>query len=469
MTNDIRYVVLSDMHLGQDQSVLTALDGVTRVFDRTAPMLGLVMDSLAELIGRNEGQQPVTLILMGDILELAFAELHESGMVFERFASLWQRDGRSLFNKVVYMPGNHDHHLWEFARGSAYIESLRGLAPGAALPESLHTTGIVRGVPGGELLFHTLLKRALGALADDIAVEVVYPNYALRTADKDRMVLLHHGHFFESIYYMMTTLLQMVFPEVKKPETVSAIEKENFGWIDFFWSMLGHQGLVGEDVERIYDVLPYPHKLEHLVKHLADGMIGSWHAGHLEKWVAREALEKLIEYYFGRLGDHGRRHPGSVLSDSDKAKMGAYLAGPLHRQVVAEMGGLSDDLTVIFGHTHKPFEAVWDFAGFADRVKVYNTGGWAIDPATHIQPLHGGAAVLMSENLDAASVRFFTEHERDSDYRVEVAHAGERSAFAERLAGLVDADAAPYRDISTTAAAAVKRRFEVLASEIHDV
>ncbi len=33
------------------------------------------------------------------------------------------------------------------------------------------------------------------------------------------------------------------------------IEKENFAWIDFFWSTLGRSGNMGSDVELIYEKL----------------------------------------------------------------------------------------------------------------------------------------------------------------------------------------------------------------------
>ncbi len=39
---------------------------------------------------------------------------------------------------------------------------------------------------------------------------------------------------------------------------------------------------------------------------------------------------------------------------------------------------------------------------------VYNTGGWVVetvDPA----PVHGGAAVLLNENLDVVSLRMYNE------------------------------------------------------------
>ena len=53
----------------------------------------------------------------------------------------------------------------------------------------------------------------------------------------------------------------------------------------------------------------------------------------------------------------------------------------------------------------KPFEEVRNFQAYlGDGVPVYNTGGWVVetvDPG----PLHGGAAVLLNENLDVASLR----------------------------------------------------------------
>ena len=128
--NDIRYVSLSDLHLGAENRILTRLTsvsngGVNLKADPTtaSDVMVRLVDCLRLLISGNQGPQKPTLILNGDALELALADVNVAAMVFERFMELTMKPGEELFDKTIYYnPGNHDHHLWETARETQYIE-----------------------------------------------------------------------------------------------------------------------------------------------------------------------------------------------------------------------------------------------------------------------------------------------------------------------------------------------------------
>src|SRR5437763_15495487 len=104
---DIRYVCLSDMHLAADNSVLTRIQPDSIEIDPTQPdpVLSQLVACLRELIAHNESKEKPTLILNGDILELALAETNEAAMVFERFIELiFPADGEALFDKnILYL------------------------------------------------------------------------------------------------------------------------------------------------------------------------------------------------------------------------------------------------------------------------------------------------------------------------------------------------------------------------------
>ena len=122
--NDIRYVCLSDMHLGEEDSLLTEMDG--RIVDplKANDVMVLLAKCLRDLISKNEGPEKPTLILNGDILELALSEYNTSAMIFERFLETVMAKDRELFDKIIYIPGNHDHHLWELARETQYVDHI---------------------------------------------------------------------------------------------------------------------------------------------------------------------------------------------------------------------------------------------------------------------------------------------------------------------------------------------------------
>src|SRR5262249_6529634 len=134
---DIRYVCLSDMHLGSESSVLTNIRPDSMGIDTTQPdsVMSHLVACLRELIGRNEGREKPMLILNGDILEMALAETNVAAMVFERFIELiFPQDGEALFDKnILYIPGNHDHHIWENARETQYVNYIAGVPAGRQL------------------------------------------------------------------------------------------------------------------------------------------------------------------------------------------------------------------------------------------------------------------------------------------------------------------------------------------------
>ena len=126
----LRYVVVSDLHLGAANSILTCLTGDNRqTCPNTASDLLVHFAACLREVARlsNDGQRP-TLVLNGDILELALAGTNDATMTFRKFieALSGPGDGNDWpFDKnVYYLPGNHDHHLWNIAREKQYREIL---------------------------------------------------------------------------------------------------------------------------------------------------------------------------------------------------------------------------------------------------------------------------------------------------------------------------------------------------------
>src|SRR5215470_10004197 len=264
---DIHYVCLSDMHLGADNSILTSIKPNSIETDPmlTSPVLSQLVACLRELITQNENKEKPTLILNGDILELALAETNVAAMVFERFIELiFPRDGEALFDKhILYIPGNHDHHIWETARETQYVNYIDRIPAGAPLEVPWHTTkmfspDLVRGY------FLTDLIQRYPHLKDAV-ISIIYPNYAVVSSDGHKCIIFNHGHYVESIYSLMSTLNTMIFPNRQRPKVVWDLEAENFAWIDFFWSTMGRSGGVGRDIGLIYDKLQDPQQVDQLI------------------------------------------------------------------------------------------------------------------------------------------------------------------------------------------------------------
>ena len=52
------------------------------------------------------------------------------------------------------------------------------------------------------------------------------------------VVVMHHGHFVERLYRIMSGL-DDIFDRPQASRTVVDLESDNAGWIDFFWSSEG--------------------------------------------------------------------------------------------------------------------------------------------------------------------------------------------------------------------------------------
>jgi hypothetical protein len=66
------------------------------------------------------------------------------------------------------------------------------------------------------------------------------------------------------------------------------------------------------------------------------------------------------------------------------------------------------ELSFIFGHTHKPFQDELLVDGYKVPVGIFNTGGWVLDEPT-LMPVQGCAAMLVSDELEVASLRLFND------------------------------------------------------------
>ncbi|MBC7909029.1 MAG: hypothetical protein H7Y30_00925 [Pyrinomonadaceae bacterium] len=472
---DIKYVCLSDMHLGAENSLLSNLtldcsDTDPRV---PSPILSQLVECLKTLISQNETPGKPVLILNGDILELALTTDNEAAMVFERFIELiFPEQGERLFEKILYIPGNHDHHLWETAREAQYIHFITHndsqKQPGSLLKTPWHTTKLFEPDYVPALFLEGIVHRFPHLTQEKI--HTVYPNYALMSKDSDRCVIFSHGHFIESMYMLLSELRCIMFPQQEKPCSIYAIESQNFAWIDFFWSTMGRSGEVGVDVERVYDALQSEAAMKKIVANIAEGLAERYDLPGLGEWAEKRIIKGMLDFLLFKVAKVERAEPEVLLSESARQGLANYIQGPVFEQMTQERdANIPPRMTFVFGHTHKPFEEDMDLEGYHPGMSVYNSGGWVVD-TTDCQPLHGGAVILLDENLDSTSLRMYNESKNEQDYAVKVAASTHPNAppnpFHERIAGLVDPAKNPWKVFSELVYKGVPMRYENLKKHI---
>ncbi len=419
----IRYVCVSDTHFGEEDSLLTCLRSDRYACDprHASPTLQRIVAGIEQLVdAQPEAPKPI-LLLNGDILELAFASYSESLATFECFMQLVARPGHELFEKVVYIPGNHDHHVWEIARETQYVNLvLRHHHYEDGPPPPIHATpikmdGTVRSFFLDPLMRH--VRRVDDPKAPhDYPIHIAYPNLALEHPTKDRVVVVHHGHFMESLYYLMSALRRKLFPDEPDPETVAQVEGENWAWIDFVWSLLGRSGDMGLRAEVLYKRLQYPMNMKSFVADLARRVAESTNIPMVPgDWMEEKVLGLVFRRMAGKLGGERVRIGESDEKDFERG-LQRWLFKHTYRQLEDELGGVPKELAYVYGHTHKPFhKMVEDPRG--EMVEVYNSGGWAIDNADR-EPTRGGAIILISEDLQIVTLRVFHDGNDDSHIMV---------------------------------------------------
>jgi len=448
LAQNIRYIALSDLHLGAENSILTRLRPESTLADpvRPSPVLTSLAECLRVLVaGNSDGSLP-TLIADGDLVELALASPSFSLPVVAQFAGALAGRDAVVHDEVIFVPGNHDHHLWEMSRERAVEEFLKSGGRLEDKPLSWHTSPMfLERTPAFRADF---LEDAMGYLGHPrLGVRVAYPDLAIASPDGRRLVLVTHGHYMERVGTLVSALARLFEPSAPPLDDVDVIERENWAWVDFFWSELAQSSRTGAVVERLYDSMQDTRAIETLLGSLIAGVTRRQNPllRRIESWGVRRVLGHIIE---GRLHERERDRAAEVLDAGSRKGLAAYLDAVRHslqRQV--DGGELPLDVSVITGHTHKPFSERWDDPGWpGGGLRVFNCGGWVVD-RVEPQPLTGGALVLVSDELDVVSLRLYQQTPDPSSHRivVETVEPGPGGqAFAEHVESLVRDDEEPW-------------------------
>ena len=315
---DIRYVILSDLHLGETISLLTPLDPKTHRADtaRESPVLNRLTAALSHLIQQNRGNVKPIFILAGDILGLAYATMNESLQLFEQFIEKLLTPAPGIVDRFVYLPGNHDHHIWEEARTAVYNALLLSIPPGEALPVQPHATSPLLDAAMGSVQLQNMMRRVKDGIPGELPVniDVLYPNLVLTNPSGERGVVIHHGHFVEKIYQFMSLAARALFPGKSLPKTVEQIEKENFAWIDFGWSQLGSCGVIAKNFEQLSIILQNDDDTRAHADALAEQIAKVVKLPFLPFHWMRKIVARRLIFGMGKLFQGERHKPGASLA-----------------------------------------------------------------------------------------------------------------------------------------------------------
>jgi hypothetical protein len=214
----------------------------------------------------------------------------------------------------------------------------------------------------------------------------------------------------------------------------------------------------------VYEASKDPDSLKRITDNLAKSVaanypVPKWAPRFLREYTLKAALHEAVKSVTG--GQERRQVEGDKpLSDSAAQGLRAYVEGPLRRQFETERAPQPKSLSFVLGHTHKPFVERWE-----DGTQVLNTGGWVVD-APELQPLHGAAAVLVSEDLSTVSIRWYNEGRYTTTVEEPLAAGATHSVFFSEIAALLQGRPQSWRAFGETAKAEVGRRAAAFADRL---
>lgn len=496
----IRFVVVSDMHAGAELSLATAVDsrGV-RTDPNTPSVTAAAFGRAVQTVLRQQNDAlappvaPVTLILLGDIMDLAFSDRDAAAQSYVGWLKGLMGTQAELFAPdMVFLPGNHDHSLWTSARMAAETESVAAGGPtqmarftraetGAALHSGFGAGDGPKQMPAQTRAetsdplhsgFVTALNQRAGLYGD---VRIHYPNFSLHDATLGRCVAFHHGHFLDGTYRMMSAAHDILTGVQRLNITVAELADENANWIDFGWSSFGQSSALSRDVATLYTGMSVASEAHHLRQRIARAISAElgpklpMGGQQGVKAALRRGVLAALDASFGAYTDTARASISEVLSDSGIKGLRAYIDGPLSGQLRDELGHIPPQLSFVFGHTHKPFiDTLVPAKG--PVVQICNTGGWFLD-SPRLNGREGVSLVLVDDALNVVSVRCFATPQNGAAAPTEVRLAShptaDGEAFAAEIEGYVAAERPVWAHLAQVAASEYALRQEVLLARLN--
>jgi UDP-2,3-diacylglucosamine pyrophosphatase LpxH len=371
----MRALVLSDTHFG----AWTGRDLLREeaYLERLAPQLN----------GIDE------LIFLGDLFDFLFGSVSEAVDASEGLLRLIAE--KLPGKRLVFVAGNHDHHLVHREAEDRLEAELAGVEP----------------PPPGPAYFRSFLERRLPG----VEVEVAYPTYTFAG------VLCTHGHYLDphallagsrGDRLLTRTLWSIATGGPEDPKTVE--DYESVITLLTEWLYIAAQMPHGthaqqnvfraaQRVGRIGSVLGLPLRgAKRLAAELRDRGVGDGHhlpsEEHFDSVVREEADRQRREQPAPGAAWPRPTYPAaSVVSPSDPSEH----ALEAFAQVVENLGWNRETDRIVFAHTHQPLAGVRSRRD--SRTRYWNTGSWIYEPdlgsrqayARYLRYAWPGTAVLI--------------------------------------------------------------------------
>lgn len=392
----IKYIVLSDLHLGEEDSLFTPTEKGNH------NLLQAFCASLQSLVDVNSNREKPTLILNGDILGLSFSTYQESLTVFDNFIESVVST-HNICDQIAYIPGNHDHHIWQLAMESQYRRSLESRSSKEPIPAMKRITSpLYREGIRSEFIEAFINK----SNHSNLKLKILYPNMIIPPMENNHdYILIHHGHFAEKTYQFISESLQSLYPKESVPTSLNELEAENGAWINFAFSELGRSGAAGEKFEKLMNTLSSIEMFDSESGELSENVALALDYPYIPFHSAEKFLtRRLIQNIANKIRSE-RYQAETVCSVDAMNGLTEYLEDYCKKQM-SVIGWNGEATTLIWSHTHKPFSRKTCTASW-DQLKVINTGGWVLPKEQKLT--HGGSITLINAYNEVVDLRIWND------------------------------------------------------------
>jgi len=427
-SQDMVAVILSDIHIGDDRGIVSREPDDGYVAVNGAFVREELPEKLAAVnqIVQAQGKKIHTLILNGDVWDVAVRSVAVVADVAAAFFEAVRLD--HYFDEILFLPGNHDHHLWQLLQTQTCIlRPLENRLP----PASASGGSIVREFPNAQSGFLDLPSGTLtipgvqGPYVGDVylsaltggtlPVNVVYPNLFIRVhmAAGTEGTVVTHGHFFELAWSLLSDLVAEVLEKREVVLDLATLEMLNAPLTEFInFSLAQQDGRVAEIVSSIYDgartgTIPELAELRDGLIAILEEVLNTANVGATVHWVREELLKLVAGYLMRRVGGKARGAvqttstarpaPSSARFDTSfldhpeaQRRIGVFLT-----MSQAQLG-VTPIRRLVFGHTHDAFATRTQKIAGTGPIEVWNTGGWV--------PEQGRPCSILAIGIDSNGV-----------------------------------------------------------------
>lgn len=378
--NTPRAMFMSDFHIGEVyggvsrilpnndtliQGYITAAIGNDTIYYRKE--INDIVHSL-DSITHYSGEKIPYIVLLGDIFDMAvhdeadalnLSHLFFTKVTFESNYSQGSRSFISFFDNIVYLPGNHDHHVWKMLQEEYYIsQHLTKYGYALKLPQQ---SPAVLNLADNEILLQDSIifpekrNNFISSVLSDNMLDVVvaYPNLYIEYGEDDKNnlksgVCVTHGHFFEPGWNKSSLNFDNKIKHMDDAKYFSELEKNNSPLTEFS----------DFAVAQTFDTL-------------AQG-ISDLQFGYSDYEPVYEKLSALYPQLFPIKMEKSHK-----TKDFDEITLNEYsqLVDTFLIHTKSQLRSFNIDFKkLIYGHTHVPcFNLNY---GRVTSLKIYNTGGW---------------------------------------------------------------------------------------------